>query len=138
MVLCDKILIHLRKKDTIMDDSTKTREQLIRDVQKLRQSLFDIQILQIQRQIAEKGKNKSPEQFQKTLEEVKTLAGMLPICSNCKKIRDDSGCWHQVEKYIKSHAKVEFTHGLCPDCYKDVCSDIGQQEKEGKGFVNNV
>ena len=113
-----------------MDDSTKTREQLIRNVEKLRQSLFDIQILQIQRQIAEKEKNKSPEQFQKRPAETEISGKLLPICSNCKKIRDDSGCWHQVEKYVKLHAGVEFTHGLCPDCYEEICSDIARQDKE--------
>ena len=113
-----------------MDDSAKTKEQLIRDIQKLRQNLFDIQILQIQRQIEDKRENKPPRRFQKPQTETEILEKMLPICSNCKKIRDNSGCWHQVAGYIKSHAKVEFTHGLCPDCYKEICSDIVQQDKE--------
>ena len=51
-----------------------------------------------------------------TLAKIKQLSGMLPICSSCKKIRDDKGYWNQVEDYIKNHAEVEFTHGLCPDC----------------------
>ena len=51
-----------------------------------------------------------------TLAKIKQLSGLLPICSSCKKIRDDKGYWNQVEDYIKKHAEVEFTHGLCPDC----------------------
>ncbi len=50
------------------------------------------------------------------LSKIKTLSGMLPICSSCKKIRDDQGYWNQIEAYISSHSEAEFTHGLCPEC----------------------
>jgi PAS domain S-box-containing protein len=49
-------------------------------------------------------------------QQVRALRGLLPICASCKKIRDDSGYWHQVESYLQSHAGVEFSHGICPDC----------------------
>ena len=49
---------------------------------------------------------------------IKKLSGLIPICSNCKKIRDDSGYWNQVEKYITEHTDAVFTHGICPDCMK--------------------
>lgn len=52
----------------------------------------------------------------KTLEEVKTLSGLLPICASCKKIRDDKGYWNQIELYIQKHSEAEFSHGLCPEC----------------------
>jgi PAS domain S-box-containing protein len=48
--------------------------------------------------------------------EIKQLRGMLPICSSCKKIRDDKGYWSQIETYIKEHSEAEFTHGICPEC----------------------
>ncbi len=47
---------------------------------------------------------------------IKKLQGMLPICSSCKKIRDDKGYWNQIESYIKQHSDAEFSHGICPDC----------------------
>lgn len=50
------------------------------------------------------------------IEENKRLQGFLPICANCKKIRDDAGYWHQVEVYIEARAEVEFSHGICPEC----------------------
>lgn len=53
-----------------------------------------------------------------SLSEIKTLQGLLPICACCKKIRDDYGLWTRVEEYISSHTEAEFTHGLCPDCFK--------------------
>ena len=55
-------------------------------------------------------------QLQKTLQEVKTLRGFLPICANCRKIRQDSGYWQQIEIYVQEHTDAKFTHGLCPDC----------------------
>lgn len=57
-------------------------------------------------------------ELKKSLEEVKTLRGIIPICSYCKKIRDDEGVWNQLESYIRSHSDAEFTHGACPECYK--------------------
>ena len=57
-------------------------------------------------------------ELQDALAKVKTLSGFLPICVNCKKIRDDKGYWTQVEEYLHTHSEVEFSHGLCPDCLK--------------------
>ncbi len=51
---------------------------------------------------------------------VKTLSGLLPICSNCKNIRDDSGFYQSVEQYIEEHSDAEFTHGICPDCVREL------------------
>jgi AmiR/NasT family two-component response regulator len=55
-------------------------------------------------------------ELQLALDNVKALKGLLPICAGCKKIRDDKGYWEGVETYIKKHADVEFSHGLCPEC----------------------
>jgi ABC-type multidrug transport system fused ATPase/permease subunit len=54
--------------------------------------------------------------LQTALAEVKTLRGILPICSFCKKIRDDEGAWNQVEAYVQKHSEANFSHGICPDC----------------------
>lgn len=55
-------------------------------------------------------------QLEDSLSKVKLLSGMLPICSSCKRIRDDKGNWFQMESYIKERSEAEFTHGLCDDC----------------------
>jgi hypothetical protein len=60
------------------------------------------------------------ERLERLLAEVKTLGGMLPICSHCKKIRDDKGYWNQIEAYLNEHTEAEFTHGICPDCAKEI------------------
>lgn len=62
--------------------------------------------------------------LEKALAEIKTLKGFLPICASCKKIRDDKGYWNQIEAYISDHTEVEFTHGLCPDCAKQLYPDL--------------
>lgn len=55
-------------------------------------------------------------ELQTALDHVKQLSGLLPICSNCKKIRDDTGYWHDVASYIRDHSEAEFSHGICPHC----------------------
>ena len=57
-------------------------------------------------------------------EEIKTLRGLLPICSRCKKVRDDDGGWNMIEKYVEQHSEAEFTHSLCPDCLKDTYGEL--------------
>ena len=64
------------------------------------------------------------EALQKALNEVRTLRKILPICANCKKIRDDKGYWNQVEAYISDHVEVEFSHGLCPECARKLYPTI--------------
>jgi len=63
------------------------------------------------------------ELLSKALNEVKTLRGIIPICSRCKKIRDDKGYWNQVEVYVSNHSDAEFSHGLCPECAKKLYSN---------------
>jgi PAS domain S-box-containing protein len=58
------------------------------------------------------------QELTEALKRVKTLNGLLPICSSCKKIRNDGGYWEQVENYIRSRSNAEFTHGICPDCVR--------------------
>ena len=72
-----------------------------------------------------KAASKHAEEREKLIEElhaalakVKVLSGFLPICSSCKKIRDDKGYWQQIECYISEHSEAEFSHGICPDCAK--------------------
>lgn len=63
-----------------------------------------------------------------TIEKVKILSGMLPICSYCKKIRDDKGYWEQVEVYIQNHSDAEFSHALCPECAKGLYPEYFKEE----------
>jgi ligand-binding sensor domain-containing protein len=55
-----------------------------------------------------------------SIAQIKILGGLIPICANCKKIRDDKGYWNQLEKYLKEHSEAEFTHGICPECREEL------------------
>ena len=58
------------------------------------------------------------------LSEVKKLSGLLPICSHCKKIRDDKGYWNRIEAYIQEHSEAEFSHGIFEECAKKYYPDM--------------
>ncbi|MGR3179454.1 MAG: response regulator, partial [Candidatus Anammoxibacter sp.] len=69
--------------------------------------------IQLMNDISSKNKK-----LQKQLDEIKALKGLLPICANCKKIRNDTGYWEEIETYFSVHSDVEFTHGICEPCIK--------------------
>lgn len=60
------------------------------------------------------------EKLQQAISKVKILSGLLPFCSSCKKIRDDSGYWNRIEAYIRDHLEAEFTHSICPECQERI------------------
>jgi uncharacterized PurR-regulated membrane protein YhhQ (DUF165 family) len=68
------------------------------------------------RKAAEQERDIVINELKKAFSEVKTLRGFLPICSMCKRIRDDKGYWNQIESYIRDHSEAEFSHGICPKC----------------------
>ncbi|MEW6234101.1 MAG: GAF domain-containing protein [Candidatus Omnitrophota bacterium] len=68
-------------------------------------------------------------------EEIKVLRGIIPICSNCKKIRDDAGYWQQVEVYISHHTEASFSHGICPDCIKKLYPKYSHRPKKDDNIV---
>ncbi len=68
---------------------------------------------------------KISDRLAKSLSEVKTLTGLLPICAECKKIRNDQGYWQQLEEYLAKHTNADFTHGLCQDCLKKTLREAG-------------
>ena len=84
-----------------------------------------IRIIELRRTIAARV-----EELEKALSQVKQLQGLLPICSYCKKIRDDQNYWQQVDSYISSHTQVAFSHSVCPGCYEQyVKPDIDRLAK---------
>ena len=65
------------------------------------------------------------DELESTLREVRTLRGLLPICSHCKKIRDDAGHWTAVEQYVRTRTDAQFTHSICPDCVERYFPGLG-------------
>ena len=70
---------------------------------------------------------RSNEELQKALREVKVLRGLIPICASCKKIRNDGGFWQQLEEYIGEHSEAEFSHGICKPCVKKLYPGVYQE-----------
>jgi PAS domain S-box-containing protein len=73
---------------------------------------------------AEAVRERLVTELQQALLEVRTLSGLLPICASCKKIREDTGYWNQIENYISKHSNAKFSHSLCPECAKKLYSGI--------------
>jgi two-component system sensor histidine kinase/response regulator len=76
------------------------------------------------RKRAEQEREKIISELQKALKDVKQLSGLLPICSHCKKVRDDKGYWNQIEAYIAIHSEAAFSHGICPECAQEYYPDM--------------
>ncbi|MBA4389444.1 MAG: hypothetical protein C0399_00695 [Syntrophus sp. (in: bacteria)] len=63
------------------------------------------------------------------ISKIRTLKGLLPICSSCKKIRNDAGYWEQMEVYVRDHSEADFTHGICPECAKKLYPEFYKEKK---------
>ncbi len=67
------------------------------------------------------------KELKEAMSEVKTLGGLLPICSCCKKIRDDKGYWKQIESYISDHSNATFSHSICQSCVKELYPELADE-----------
>jgi DNA-binding NarL/FixJ family response regulator len=90
-----------------------------------------IEIALYKRKVDEE-KNKLIADLKKALATIKKLHGILPICSSCKKIRDDGGSWKEMEVYISEHSEADFSHGYCPDCGKKALAEFMALKKPRK------
>jgi hypothetical protein len=79
------------------------------------------------------GLQQANQGLEKALAEIKTLKGIVPICAKCKKIRDDKGYWNQLEEYMRTHLDAEFSHGLCPDCMRELYPEVAEKILERHG-----
>ncbi len=73
------------------------------------------------------------DRLQEALSRVRTLEGLIPICSECKRIRDDDGYWQEVEAYVRTRTPAEFTHGLCPECARRLYPELFEDGEPGAG-----
>ncbi len=81
---------------------------------------------ELKRQVVEKtcDLEKTNQELNNAIAEIRTLRGIIPICSSCKKIRDDQGFWQQVESYVTKHTEATFSHGICPNCVEKLYGDL--------------
>jgi hypothetical protein len=68
------------------------------------------------------------DRLENSLAEVKTLSGLLPICAECKNVRNDKGYWQQIEVYLSEHSEADFSHGICPNCMKKLYPELSPEE----------
>jgi hypothetical protein len=106
-----------------------TQQELVRN-QELNHTL-EQRVAERTRELSDKYKERKAliARLEKSLAEVKLLSGFLPICSACKKIRDDSGYWNQIETYISTHSQAQFSHSLCPECLHRLYPGMQEEPK---------
>jgi DNA repair exonuclease SbcCD ATPase subunit len=97
---------------------------------------LEAQNVQLQQEIAERQRAEAEReqligQLQEALANIKTLRGLIPICAACKKIRDDTGYWNQLEGYLHTHTEAEFSHGICPECVRRLYPDLADEMELG-------
>lgn len=80
------------------------------------------------RKQVEKTLQTEQDRLKAALSEVKVLGGLIPICASCKKIRDDMGYWNQIEAYLKEHSDLDFTHGICPECFETLYPELDEEK----------
>jgi len=83
-----------------------------------------IQMLELQRVLADRVK-----ELEEALSQVKQLQGLLPICSYCKKVRDDQNYWQKVDTYLSDRIDVQFSHGICPECLNRVTTEAKERKQ---------
>ena len=81
-----------------------------------------------ERRRAERSRLDAIEQLERALHEIKTLRGLIPICAWCKKIRNDTGSWEQLEAYLRNHTEARFSHGICPECVEKRQGPLSQPD----------
>lgn len=86
-----------------------------------------------ERKRAEQEREELIVSLQKALAEVKTLGGLIPICSSCKRIRDDKGYWNLLEKYLSEHSDATVSHGICPECERQLYPQLYDEHGQRKG-----
>ncbi len=105
-----------------------------------RQVITQLELRRISKNLHQSNKTKEEliTKLEETISQVKTLEGIIPICSSCKNIRDDEGFWQQVEVYIGKHSDAGFTHGVCPDCMNELYPWYKQKAKKEKDIKRGL
>jgi hypothetical protein len=96
-----------------------------------RQEIYSVAHDITERKEAEALRERLVHDLQAALAEVRTLQQILPLCSYCRKIRNDDNYWQSVETYLTQHTQAKFSHGICPDCYETEVTPQLNKQREG-------
>lgn len=139
----------LKQKGSLTFEMAGRREDHSEQFTEVHASLMDLEgktiVLSVVRDVTlrrrqEQARNSLLKELQTALGKIKTLRGLIPICANCKKIRNDKGFWQQVEEYVAEHTEADFTFGICEDCLAKLYPEFsGDKAKDGnkKWHKNN-
>ena len=94
----------------------------LKELRKQKQELFEKNLELTRKQ----------KELEDALDNIKALKGLIPICAQCKKVRDDEGDWNQIELYLRQHAHLQFTHGICPECKDELLDDFRRNLESNK------
>jgi two-component system, chemotaxis family, sensor kinase Cph1 len=115
---------------SVLFAGTRKMSRGVTELQKSKDDLsaqtFQLEREMNQRQLIQEQLAAKVLELEAAFAKVKQLEGIIPICMFCKKIRDDSESWHQLEKYISEHSQADFSHSICPSCYEKALRDLDQ------------
>jgi DNA-binding NtrC family response regulator len=127
----EQLLVHIKRaieKQEAREMIAHHNKELVDMNTQLSESNRELAIEILERKKAEAEKEKLIVELRESLAKIKTLNGLLPICAWCKKIRDDTGYWQQLESYIGKHSSAEFSHSICPECLKEKFPDFDEEK----------
>ena len=102
--------------DTLNLLSSKLRQEMDYLESRVKERTESLDIANAELSEAVKRREETISELKNALGEIKTLRGILPICSHCKNVRDDKGYWRRIEAYIEAHSEADLSHGICPKC----------------------
>ncbi|MGD1045430.1 MAG: two-component regulator propeller domain-containing protein [Bacteroidota bacterium] len=115
----DGTFIHVEDQGVFLKNELKTPQRMLGAIANI-----------TERKTASIERERLITELQNAIADIKVLSGLVPICSNCKKIRDDKGYWTQLEGYIQAHTEAKFSHGVCPECMKKLYPNFVPKKKE--------
>jgi response regulator RpfG family c-di-GMP phosphodiesterase len=125
------LMLHIRRaleKQQALKTIAKHTDELEIANTKLRKANTELTNEIAERKRAEEEREQLIGELKDALSKIKVLTGFLPICANCKKVRNDKGHWESIEDYIRERSEAKFSHGICPECGKKLYPEYFEEE----------
>ncbi|MFH1737442.1 MAG: hypothetical protein ABIH23_00440 [bacterium] len=113
------------------------RTRMIEEVKALRARVDDLERMEARHKRVAEEREREIRSLHNALMERKVSRRVVPVCSCCRKIRDDEGRWQEFEVYFRDDAELAFSHGICPRCAKALYPDVFEEERMGKEAVGS-